>query len=321
MAINKVLIIGNHDISSAIIDALAQYRIEGSKSFEVTALTYPSQTIPPATNDPHFPIQHKKSDFTDSSLRSSLAGQDLVISTTAAGDYHFQVRIIDAAIAAGVTRFVPNEFGQDSLNEEIQQRMPQSAQRAKVIDYLRRTSHARPDFEWCAVATGCILDTLLPSGDLGFDLQWQSASIHGTGHEFFAASSLERVGLVMASIIRRWDQTKNKYLYAAGVLTTAQSILGCLERCSEATWSTSYSDVEECVREGHSRIQRGWPDSGMFLLGKSVLFDEELRAIDVFNDYNANGLLQLEPETVSEIVEQTYRKFKDRGKPGCGCAS
>jgi hypothetical protein len=261
----------------------------------------------------------RTSDFSSSSLESAFAGHDLIISTISGGDYDLQVRIIDAAVASGVRRFIPHEFGQDSLSKGVQERIPRSTVRARVIDYLRHVSDTTAAFEWVAVAIGCILDSMLISGDLGFDLQWQSATIHGTGNERFAATSLGRVGVVTASVIRNWNEVKNQYIYAAGVLVSAKEILASLERLTGSTWSAGFSDVEGCVREGESRIERGFPDAGMFLMERSILYDEQLDAVCAFQDQDAKEILQLEPDDVNNIVGEALHSFKHRGKPGCGC--
>jgi hypothetical protein len=199
--------------------------------------------------------------------------------------------------------------------------MPKYAARAEVIDYLRTASAANPELEWSAVATGYTLDTNLISGDLGFDMEWHSATSNGTGIEPFAASSLARVGEVVASLIRHWEAVKNQYIYAAGIITTANEVLRCVEETTGREFTVGYSDVEESVIEGEKRIDRGYPDSGMFLLERSILYDERLNASTPFASQSGNKLLKLSPESVEAIVGKAYHDLKHHGKPGCGCSS
>ena len=254
-------------------------------------------------------------------MKSAFTGQDLIIGTTAGGDFHQQISIIDAAIAAGVKRFMPNEFGHDTLNKGIEARIIKSAGRAKVLQYLQKVSTDMPDFEWVGVATGYTLDTGLISGNLGFDLEWHSATIHGIGTETFAASSLQRVGQVVARVISNWKEVKNQYIYAAGALTSANEILRSAEMATQREFTVGNYDVEDCIREGEARIQRGHPDSGMFLLERSILYDEQLGAAEPFQSRSSNKLLHLEPESVERIVANAYHDLKHHGRPGCGCSS
>jgi hypothetical protein len=239
----------------------------------------------------------------------------------AGGDFKQQNHIINAAVAAGVKRFIPHEFDHDTMNRAIQRRIVKYAGRAKVIDHLQQLSKSSPDFEWAAAATGCTLDKVLISGNLGFDFEWQSATIHGIGTEKFAASSLERVGQVVARMVEHWDTVKNQYIYAAGVLTSANEILRSAEKAMQREWTVGNYDVEECIREGEARIQRGYPDSGMFLLERSILYDEALGADEPFQTRSANATLQLAPESVEGIVTRAYHDLQHHGKPGCGCSS
>jgi hypothetical protein len=287
----------------------------------LSVLTNPSQSLRLPPHIPPGTVEHQKSDFSPASLKSVFAGQDLIISTTAGGDTDQQIGIIDAAIAADVPRFMPHEFGHDTLNKGIEERVLKSAGRAKVLKYLQEVSVRTPGIEWVGVATGYTLDTGLISGSLGLDMEWHSATIHGIGTETFAASSLQRVGQVVARVIEHWDEVRNQYIYAAGVLTSANEVLRSAEKATQREFTVGNYDVEDCIKEGEARIQRGYPDSGMFLLERSILYDEQLQAAEPFELRSSNELLELRPESVEAIVANAYHDLKHHGKPGCGCSS
>lgn len=282
-------------------------------------MTFPSQTLSLPTHVSPSAVEHKKSDFTPKSLEAAFAEQDLVISTMSGGDNELQTRIIDAVLAAGVKRFIPHEFGHDTLNKGIQNRIPKYAGRAKVLKHLE--SKANHEFDYIGIATGYTLDSNLISGTMGFDMQWHSATIHGIGTEPFAASSLERIGHVVVSVIQHWDIIKSDYIYAAGVVTSANEVLSCAEQATGQEWTVGNHDVEDSVREGESRIERGFPDAGMALLERSVLYDERLDAVAPFKMNSASELLALKVESVAEIVTKAYHDLQHYGKPGCGCSS
>ena len=255
-------------------------------------------------------------------MQDAFTGQNTVISTMSGGDSELQIRIIDALVAADVKRFIPHEFGHDTLNRGIQARIPKYAGRAKVLEHLQNNvTKVVPGFDWIGIATGYTLDTNLISGNMGFDMQWHSATIHGTGTEPFAASSLERVGRVVVSVIRHWDQIKSHYVYAAGLLTSANEVLRCAEQVTGREWTADNHDVHDSVREGEMRIERGFPDAGMALLERSILYDEKLNASAPFESDSSNELLQLPLESTEDIVEKAYHDLQHHGKPGCGCSS
>ncbi|KAF1958440.1 hypothetical protein CC80DRAFT_592137 [Byssothecium circinans] len=301
MAIKNVLVIGDRNLARSIVRALSL-----APTLKRTT-AYEPDDVPPTS------ITHKTSDFTSSSIEVAFKGEDVVISTVFGGNFEMQTSIFDAVIAAGVKRFIPHEFGYDSLNIAIQGRISGAAERAIVIERLRRAS-----LEWVGVAVGCILDSTLLNSNLGFDLAWQRGTINGTGSEPFPETSLTRVGIMVERILQHCGKVKNEYVYAAGIMTSGDEIAVSLEK---NTQSLDHPNVEDCVREGRSRIERGFLDSGMFLLERSVLYDKSSRTAEPFMDRSGNGLLGLEPETLDGIVGQVAHDFKHHGKPSCGCSS
>jgi hypothetical protein len=130
-------------------------------------------------------------------------------------NHDLQTCIIEAATAADVKSFMSHEFIHNTLSTRVQRRFSSGTERANVIDFLS----ASRSLEWVAVAVGCILDTALLTGDLGFDLEWQSGTVHGSGREVFPATSLERVGGVVKSVIQHRSTVKSQYIHTAGILT------------------------------------------------------------------------------------------------------
>ena len=261
-----------------------------------------------------------KTDFSSESLRTLFCEVKpyALFSTFSAGSLEAQKSIIDAAISAGIRRFIPAEFGQDSQNTSLQQRLPPLQGRAKVIQYLKELSKD-DKIQWVAVATGAQLDQALISGNLGFDMKWQSVTIHGTGDERFAASSTSWNGKVARAILDHWDKVRDQYVYAAGLITTANECLSALQDSTGQEWTRGNNDVEDMVREAEQRINRGFPDAGMFLLEKSVLCDESLSAVKPFKDNDAKEVLGLQAEDLGSLVKRAVHDFRHHGKGDCGC--
>ncbi|EKG17098.1 hypothetical protein MPH_05670 [Macrophomina phaseolina MS6] len=174
-------------------------------------------------------------------------------------------------------------------------------------------------FSWVALATGTLLDRRLVSGDLGFDIKWQSATVHGSGKEEFAVSSLVWVGRLVARVMERWDSVRNRYLYAAGCVTTADEVIECLQKSTGKEWAVGHIDVEDCVKEAERRLDRGFPDAGMLLMERSVLYDATLDAVEAFKTRKANDMLGAGDEKVEDIVDAAFHEFQQHGKADCGC--
>lgn len=249
----------------------------------------------------------------------NLTRPDVLISAVAGGSFETQKRIIDCAVECGAQRFIPCEFGQDSLNTKIQSRLPPSAERVKVIRYLEELA-SQGKLSWVGVAVGTILDRGLLSGNLGFDLKWHSATLHGKGDEVFAASSAVLVGRAVTAVIEHWEEVKSRYLHVAGFTTTADEVVGELERATGQNWTVGRAEVDECVHEAERRIERGFPDAGMFLMERSVLYDEALEAAKSFMEDDAKDILRLKPEALRDIIHHVIHEHqRHSGKADCGC--
>jgi hypothetical protein len=105
------------------------------------------------------------------------------------------------------------------------------------------------------------------------------------------------------------------------MITSANEVLRSAEKATGHEFTVGNYDVEECIVEGQKRIEKGFPDSGMFLLERSVLYDKTLEVSKPFKDRSANSIMGLTPESVEVVVSTAYHDFKHHGKPGCGCSS
>jgi putative NADH-flavin reductase len=166
-------------IVSALLDA----------GFHVTALTRtttittssssPSIAPSPSTLPPSIPTI--SADYTSlPSLTAAFQGQDAVVSSVSStpAATRSQMLLIDAAVAAGVKRFLPSEYGVNS------QTLPPGLKelrgdKSRVVEYLR--GKESEGFGWTGLSTGQFFD-------------WVSArvclSLHWFGIDFWAGDSV-----------------------------------------------------------------------------------------------------------------------------------
>lgn len=235
------------------------------------------------------------------------------------GDLTLQKRIVDACLAAGIKKFIPNEFGFDSGNPEIQRRLPAYEARGELIQYLK-TKQEEKQLEWVGLAVGTIFDHELISGKIGFDLKWHSASIPGRGSTHFPATSLKRVGDLVAAVILRWSSVKNTYLYASGCIASADQVVLCLQMETKANWVVDFSDSKNAVREAEQRLEKGWPDAGWTLMERSIVFDFDIEGVQNFMASSANAKLGFGAEKIDEIVHSAVHEWNHSDKGDCGCS-
>jgi len=96
-------------------------------------------------------------DYPDSEVLEAFKGQDAIISTIQTASVVLQKRFIDLAIKARVKRFIPSEFGSDTLNEKAVAVIPQFFKGKKeTVVYLKEKE--KEGLTWSAFVTGPFLD-------------------------------------------------------------------------------------------------------------------------------------------------------------------
>lgn len=99
-----------------------------------------------------------KTDYTPPSLLRAFQGQDAVVCTVGPMGILEQIKMIDAAAAVGVKRFIPSEFGADR-NKEVHPDF-ERLQHGKitVLGYLIEKCKGNNNLTWTCVASGPFLD-------------------------------------------------------------------------------------------------------------------------------------------------------------------
>ncbi len=93
------------------------------------------------------------------SLTKAFAGQDAVVSTVAVPvALSGQDVITDAAVAAGVKRFIPSEFGHSTLEVPDPALRSILSGKTAAISYIVKKSKENPSFTWTGLATSLFLD-------------------------------------------------------------------------------------------------------------------------------------------------------------------
>jgi hypothetical protein len=91
-------------------------------------------------------------------LKSAFDGQDAVVSVVATMAIASQRVAIDAAVAAGVKRFVPSEFGINTRKVQGTTIGKILAGKIAIVDYLNEKSKENPTFTWTGLSTGLFFD-------------------------------------------------------------------------------------------------------------------------------------------------------------------
>ena len=145
-SIKNVIIIGaGGHLGPSLLSAF-----DGDSHFTVSVLARQSSQ----SNFPsHIKVHRVADSYPEAELVEAFRGQDAIISSLARAGMGHQYAIIDAAVKAGVKRYVPSDFGSDIRNDKAAELLPQYfAEKIKTNRYLREKE--KDGLTWTAFATG-----------------------------------------------------------------------------------------------------------------------------------------------------------------------
>ncbi|KAK9368225.1 hypothetical protein V1509DRAFT_102670 [Lipomyces kononenkoae] len=256
-------------------------------------------------------------DFTAEGLEAAFKGQDAVVSVVGATGFGEQKKFVDAAIRAGVRRFIPSEFSVSSENEAVLQLLPLFGQKKELVEYLKTKKSSRFNFKrmrsesltWTGIAASALFDWGLANGFLEFDIANRTATIWDGGNKSFTMLNEKQVGQVVVSVLKHPQETKNQYLYVASVETTQNKILAALEEVSGEKWTVNPTTTDSQVTEGVKKLTAG-DFSGALQLFRATVFGNTpgLHANYATEEKLANNVLGLSMEDVKDVVKRVVNK-------------
>ncbi|KAH7028607.1 hypothetical protein B0J12DRAFT_327470 [Macrophomina phaseolina] len=269
-----------------------------ASSLNVTVLSRPESKST-------FPSEVKvvRSDYSPDSLKSAFTGQDAVVSLVGTPAFGAQQTIIDAAIAAGVKRFIPSEYGCNTQSPDVISLVPFLGGKRQVVEYLQSKESS---ISWTALITGPFFDWGLKVGFLGFNVAEKKATLWDGGEAEFAVSNLDTVGKALVALLSNgaaYNKSKNDYVHLASHVVTQKQILASLERVTGAKFDVVANvDTDARVQEVGAKLAKGDFSSATDLLLAATYGKKQ--QLGKFPKY-WNDELGLPKEDLDQIVKET----------------
>lgn len=242
---------------------------------------------------PHPNLTIKEVDFNSvSSLTPALRDTKVVVSCLATLAIGSQNPLIDASVATGVERFIPAEFGMDSLNPLAAQ-LPVCAPKAATRRYLQEKSAAQPNFTYTSIATGLFLDWCLEEGII-LNPAKHTATLYNGGDVPFSATLLADIAKAVLGVIARQAETANRVVYVHSALVTQNKLIQYAKDKDGKEWDAVVKSTEEVRLESLVKLAKGAQgDVEAAMLGFSICacFDPNYGCD--FSDHLDNELLGL----------------------------
>ena len=281
------------NLGPAILDQLL------AAGFKVTVLTRKSSSHSFRSSVTAIPVDYDSLD----SLTDALEGQDAVVSTLASLAIANQLLLVEAAAKAHVKRFIPSEFGSDTLNAK-NRTLPLYKDKLAVQEALE-TKAASGGITYTLIITGPFFDWGIMVGLL-MNLKAKSIDLFDGGDRTFSTNTLATIGKAVAGVLAHPEQTKNRAVYVQDTATTQQKLVAIGKRVTGPQgWKESVVPIDELLEQAWAELGKDKPNPDNFVLhfikaavwgeghgGHFEKLDNDLLGIEQMSETEVQGLVE-----------------------------
>lgn len=297
MSIKNVVLVGaDGNLGPGVLNGLV-----GAGTFKITV--FKRESSKSKSNYPDgVEVKLLSDDFPIDELIPALKDQDAIVSTVYGAQVDLQKRLADAAIKAGVKRFIPSDFGScDSQSKRAMELAPIYVAKSQVRDHLEKLAQENPGFSWTSLVCGHFFDW-----DLGFfhiNLQAKSFEILDDGEIYWSTSTFAQIGKATAAILQKPEETKNRFVYMQSFRINQNQLLKAFEKQTGQTWNVKRYDSAEYVKERKAKADGGDKSAVEDLVWVLGTLEADWEARDGY----ANDLLGLQQENLDDVVARIVK--------------
>ena len=202
----------------------------------------------------HIKVFKTPESYPEEALLKAFAGQDAIIDLAPNYIFDQRKRCIDAAVKAGVKRYIPGEFGSNTEAPEANAAVPIFQFKLDVQKYLK--SKEKEGLTWTGVINGPFFDWGIKIGFLGFDLRNNHALIYDGGNNYNDMTVFSTVAKAVVGVLQHPNETANRYIHINSYRTNQNQILAALEKATGTKWTVEHTTCEEQGRKGKEMLAK-----------------------------------------------------------------
>lgn len=272
-----------------------------SAGFQVTVLTRAHRThaFPPT-------VTATPVDYTSlTSLTAALTGQDALISTLGPSTaLSAQLLLVEAASKAHVRRFIPSEFGCNTLNVKAAT-LPVFTDKVRVQDALKKEAESGGGgMTYTVMCNGPFLDWGIAAGFI-MSVKDKSISLIDGGERVFSTSSLATVGKAVVGVLTHLEETENRAVYVQDTAMTLKWLAAMGKKATGAEgWKESVVSADEVLGQAWAELKKEKPDPTVFAVNfiKATIWGEGYGSHFEELDNELLGLGQMSEAEVQDLV-------------------
>jgi uncharacterized protein YbjT (DUF2867 family) len=236
------------------------------------------------------------------SLKTGFKDQDAVISIVGDAGLSGQTLMVDAAVASGVKRFLPSNFGSNMANPNSRQ-LPVFTRKVAVEEYLIEKSKTSA-LTYTFVYNGGFLDFCIQHNVL-LDISKYQPILYDGGDYIFSSTRMSTVGDAVVGVLTHPTETQNRAVYVSEITISQNQVLSLAKQIApNMPWEPVNVNLAELVAVAKERFAQGhrsFPDYLPIIIQSMVSPEFGGR----FNE-NDNKLLGIE-ERSEEILKDILR--------------
>ena len=243
--------------------------------------------------------------YDPSSLAAAFAGLDAVVNATSQHDPKLAIAMVDAAAAAGVTRYIPPDFGQDPDNEFVATLGPYQGKTA--VRRRLEALAAEGKMEWTVVANGCFLEWNLTTGFVGIDFASRTIQIFGDQGKTHVGpwSSFPDIGAATAQALLKPDETRNRTVYISSFDKSQRQLADLVKQALGGDWEETTIDIKAQYTHALEELKQG--NFGWGVLAPIIQYAAtapEAGGPWAKNDNELLGMPQLSDDDIIDIIKK-----------------
>ncbi|KAF5007169.1 hypothetical protein FDECE_6479 [Fusarium decemcellulare] len=243
-------------------------------------------------------------DYNDpASLKSALEGVDAVVSTLGAPAVGQQQRaLVDAAVDAGVQRFIPSNFGCDQQNTLTRQ-LPVFAEKVKTEDYLVEKT-AQSSLSYTFIYNNLFLDWGFSHGSLA-NVKEKKVTLYNGGDLAVSVTRLATVAKGVVGVLKNPEATKNRSVRIEDGKISFKTIAAIAQEAVPGEWTIDEKDTNALKDASDKALAAGTLDGWVWFFyilqgGTNAAYGPSFENID--ND--VLGLARLSDKDLQALAKE-----------------
>ncbi|KAL3451155.1 hypothetical protein BJX65DRAFT_269040 [Aspergillus insuetus] len=245
-----------------ILDTLLQNNYTVTALTRQTSSTKSTSKLAAHSNLTILPVDFTSVPSLTAALLSTSTKSSVVKSALATLAIGAQNPLIDACVAADVERFIPAEFGMDSLNP-LAQNLFVCTPKAATQRYLAQkcTEDPKSGFSWTGIANGLFLDWCLEQKII-LDIEGRFATLYNGGDVRFSVTLFRDVARAVLGVVENLDseEIRNRVVYVHSAVVSQRQLIRYVQETDDANgreWRTVVKNTEEVRRGSLEELEKG----------------------------------------------------------------